>query len=214
MRRFSPFPMLTKARRFTITKSPVIFTGFWEIRRKLLLKIMNIEAVAKIAKSENIITAIDNTFAMPFNQRPVELGIDLIVHSATKYLGGHSDLTAGIIVGKQEFTDRARNTIGKLYGGNIAPQIAWLILRGIKTLALRMERHNKNAYVIAHMLVNYPKVNAVFYPSLANHKNHGTARDQMSGFGGIISFDAGNIEAGKLLLITLKSVFWQLHSAV
>ncbi len=174
---------------------------FWiETPSNPLLKITNIEAVAKIAKSKNIITAIDNTFATPFNQRPVEFGIDLIVHSATKYLGGHSDLTAGIIVGKQEFVDRARNTIGKLYGGNIAPQIAWLVLRGIKTLALRMERHNKNAYAITNTLVNHPKVKAVFHPSLVSHKNHGIARNQMFGFGGMISFDVGDIEAGKTLV--------------
>ena len=174
---------------------------FWlETPSNPLLKITDIEGVTQIAKSKNIITIIDNTFATPFNQRPLEFGIDMIIHSATKYLGGHSDLTAGVIVGNQEFVDRARNTIGKLYGGNIAPQVAWLVLRGIRTLALRMERHNKNAYAIANMLATNPKVEAVFHPSLINHQNHDVARKQMSGFGGMIAFDVGSVEAGKTLV--------------
>lgn len=178
---------------------------FWlETPSNPLLKITDIEAVAQIAKSKNIITIIDNTFATPFNQRPLEFGIDLIIHSATKYFGGHSDLTAGVIVGNQEFVDRARNTIGKLYGGNIAPQVAWLVLRGIRTLALRMERHNQNAYAVANMLSNNSKVEAAFYPGLINHPNHNVARKQMSGFGGMIAFDVGSVEAGKTLVNNVK----------
>ena len=178
---------------------------FWiETPSNPLLKITDIEAVAKIAKEKNIITAIDNTFATPFNQRPLEFGVDLIIHSATKYFGGHSDLTAGIVVGKQEFVNRARDMIGKLYGGNIAPQVAWLVLRGIRTLALRMERHNQNAYAIANMLANHPKVEAVFHPGLANHKNHDIAKKQMSGFGGMIAFDVGSVEAGKTLVNNIE----------
>ena len=174
---------------------------FWlETPSNPLLKISDIQAITKIARSKNIITAIDNTFATPFNQRPLEFGVDLIIHSATKYFGGHSDLTAGLIVGKREFVDRARHTIGKLYGGNIAPQVAWLVLRGIKTLALRMERHNQNAYAIAHMLANHPKVTNVFYPGLTNHQNHEIAKKQMKNFGGMIAFDVGSIAAGKSLV--------------
>jgi methionine-gamma-lyase len=169
-----------------------------------LLKISDIKAIVKIAKSKNISTAIDNTFATPFNQRPLEFGVDMAIHSATKYFGGHSDLTAGLIVGKREFIDRARHSVGKLYGGNIAPQVAWLVLRGIKTLALRMERHNKNASAIANMLSNHPKVKAVFYPGLQNHQNHDTAKKQMKGFGGMIAFDVGSVEAGKTLVNNVK----------
>src|SRR5687767_13886186 len=153
---------------------------FWiETPSNPLLKISDIEAVVKIAQSKNIITAIDNTFATPFNQRPAEFGVDMIIHSATKYFGGHSDLTAGLIAGKREFVERARHTVGKLYGGNIAPQVAWLVLRGIKTLALRMERHNENASAIANMLSNHPKVKDIFYPGLPNHQNHEIAKKQM-----------------------------------
>jgi methionine-gamma-lyase len=174
---------------------------FWiETPSNPLLKISNIEAIVKIAQPKKIITAIDNTFATPFNQLPVEYGVDMIIHSATKYFGGHSDLTAGLIAGKREFVERVRHTVGKLYGGNIAPQVAWLVLRGIKTLALRMERHNKNASAIANMLSNHPKVKAVFYPGLANHPNHEIAGRQMKGFGGMIAFDVGSVEAGKTLV--------------
>lgn len=174
---------------------------FWiETPSNPLLKISDIGAIVKIAQPRNIITAIDNTFATPFNQLPAEFGVDMIIHSATKYFGGHSDLTAGLIAGKRDFIERARHTVGKLYGGNIAPQVAWLVLRGIKTLALRMERHNKNASAIAHMLANHPKVEAVFYPGLANHPNHEIAKRQMKDFGGMIAFDVGSAEAGKKLV--------------
>jgi methionine-gamma-lyase len=178
---------------------------FWlETPSNPLLKISDIAAIAKIARSKNIISVIDNTFATPFNQRPFELGVDLIIHSATKYFGGHSDLTAGLIVGKRESVERARHTIGKLFGGNIAPQVAWLVLRGIKTLALRMERHNENASAIANMLQSHSKVEKVFYPGLPYHQNHETAKKQMKGFGGMIAFDVGSVEAGKTLVNNVK----------
>ncbi len=169
-----------------------------------LLKITDIEAVAKIAKASSIITIIDSTFATPFNQQPLKFGIDLVIHSATKYFGGHSDLSAGLIAGSHEHVERARQSIGKLYGGNIAPQIAWLVLRGIKTLALRMKCHNENAYALANMLADHPKVSKVFYPGLAEHRNHEVAKRQMNGFGGMISFDVGTVEAGKAFVNAVK----------
>lgn len=178
---------------------------FWiETPSNPLLKITDIEAVANIAKENAIVSIIDNTFATPFNQQPLKLGVDLLIHSATKYFGGHSDLTAGIIAGKKELVENARHSIGKLYGGNIAPQVAWLVLRGIKTLALRMEKHNNNASAIANVLADNPKVSATFYPGLANHQNHLIAKKQMSGFGGMIAFDIGSVEAGKTLVNNVK----------
>ena len=178
---------------------------FWiETPSNPLLKITDIEAVAQIAKETNIATVADNTFATPFNQRPIDSGVDVVIHSATKYLGGHSDLTAGVMVGKKDMVERARLRTTKLYGGNIAPQTAWLVLRGIKTLALRMERHNKNAYAVANMLANHAKVEAVFHPSLRVHENHAVAARQMSGFGGMIAFDVGTVEAGKALVNNVK----------
>ncbi len=164
------------------------------------LKITDISAVAEIARQNGITTICDSTFATPFNQLPTALGVDVVLHSATKYLGGHSDLTAGVIVGPREFVETARLKTTKLFGGNIAPQTAWLVHRGIKTLALRMERHNSNASRIAEFLAEHPKVKGVNYPGLASHPNHDVARRQMIGFGGMISFDVGSVDAGKRLL--------------
>lgn len=169
-----------------------------------LVRVTDLTAVAAVAKESGIATIADNTFATPYNQRPLELGIDGVIHSATKYLGGHSDLTAGVMVGRKEIIEKARHGAAKLYGGNIAPQVAWLVLRGIKTLALRMERHNHNAYVLANMLAEHPKVKAVHYPGLGEHLNHEIAKRQMSGFGGMIGLDVGTVEAGKAFVNSLK----------
>jgi methionine-gamma-lyase len=172
---------------------------FWiESPSNPLLLVTDLAAVAAIAREHGIVTVADNTFASPFNQRPLEHGIDAIIHSATKYLGGHSDLSAGVIVGSAEIIDTVKKAANKFYGGNIAPQVAWLVLRGIKTLALRMERHNDNASALANMLSQHDKVEATFYPGLKSHPGHAVAAKQMSpGFGGMIAFDVGTVEAGK-----------------
>jgi methionine-gamma-lyase len=169
-----------------------------------ILKITDIAAVAEIAKANNIRTLIDNTFATPYNQTPLDMGVNMVAHSATKYLGGHSDLTAGILAGSKELIDIARYKTTVFFGGNIAPQTAWLVLRGIKTLALRMRQHNENAMKVAQILSVHPKVSAVHYPGLPSHTNHEVAAHQMRGFGGMVSFDVGAIEAGKTLLNNLK----------
>lgn len=147
---------------------------------------------------------MDNTFATPFNQRPLELGADLVIHSATKYLGGHSDLTAGVIAGRKDLVEKARHGAAKLYGGNIAPQVAWLVLRGIKTLALRMERHNSNTCALADMLLEHPKVSAVHYPGHESHQNHVIAKRQMRGYGGMLTADVGTAEAARSLVNRLR----------
>jgi methionine-gamma-lyase len=179
---------------------------FWiETPTNPLVQITDIEAVAAIAHENDIVTVADNTFATPFNQRPLELGLDAVIHSATKYLGGHSDLTAGVVVGSREIIEDVRHGPSKFYGGNIAPEIAWLVLRGIKTLALRMERHNSNAYVIANMLGDHPKVKVVHYPGLESHKHHEIARQQMpGGYGGMIGLDLGSLQAGKRFANSVK----------
>ena len=168
------------------------------------LKITDIAAVVEIANQRNIQTVLDNTFATPFNQQPLTLGVDLVVHSATKYLGGHSDLTAGVIVGKQEIINKVKNYATKLFGGGIAPQVAWLVLRGIKTLALRMERHNCNAFATANALQRHPKVMMVFYPGLETHPQYKIAQKQMRGGGGMIAFDVGNLDAAHRLVNNLR----------
>ena len=179
---------------------------FWiETPTNPLLNITDIDAVVRIARESKVTTVVDNTFATPFNQRPLDLGVDAVVHSATKYLGGHSDLTAGVLIGRHEVLDTARHGANKFYGGNIAPQVAWLVLRGIKTLALRMERHNSNAFAIANMLGAHPKVKAVYYPGLESHPNHKVAVRQMhEGYGGMVSFDLGTVEAGKTFANSVK----------
>ena len=178
---------------------------FWvETPSNPLVRITDIAEVAAIGKQAGVATVVDNTFATPFNQRPLELGAHLVVHSATKYLGGHSDVTAGIVAGRRDLVDKARHGAAKFYGGNIAPQVAWLVLRGIKTLALRMERHNDNASALADTLSHHPKVRAVFYPGLESHQNHEIAKRQMQGFGGMIGFDIGTAEAAKTLVNNLE----------
>lgn len=178
---------------------------FWvESPSNPLLRITDISEVAAIGKKAGAITVVDNTFATPFNQRPLELGADLVIHSATKYLGGHSDLTAGIVVGGKELIDKTRHGAAKFYGGNIAPQVAWLVMRGIKTLALRMERHNHNASALANTLLDHPKIKRVYYPGLQSHQNHEIAKRQMNGFGGMLGVDVGTAEAAKQLVNNLK----------
>lgn len=179
---------------------------FWiETPSNPLVLVTDIAAVTSIAHEYSITTVADNTFATPFNQLPLDLGADAVIHSATKYLGGHSDLTAGVLAGKREIVEAARKGANKYYGGNIAPQVAWLVLRGIKTLALRMERHNSNAYAIADMLAKHQKVKHVYYPGLSSHVNHDVAKRQMTrGFGGMIGFDLGTVEAGKTFVNSVK----------
>ncbi len=179
---------------------------FWiETPTNPLVLITDIEAVVRIAREHSIKTIADNTFATPFNQRPLELGVDAVIHSATKYLGGHSDLTAGVLVGSGEVVEAARQGANKYYGGNIAPQVAWLVIRGIKTLALRMERHNATHSLLRICLGDHPKVEAVFYPGLASHQNHEIAKRQMpGGFGGMIGFDLGTVERGKAFANAIK----------
>jgi methionine-gamma-lyase len=178
---------------------------FWiETPSNPLVRITDVAAVTDAANAAGITTIADNTFATPYNQTPLDLGVDVAVHSATKYMGGHSDLTAGLMVGRRGLVEKARLSTTKYYGGNIAPQVAWLVMRGIKTLALRMERHNANASALANMLSDHPKVKAVFYPGLAHHQNHEVAKKQMRGFGGMISFDLETVEAGKAFVNNVR----------
>lgn len=178
---------------------------FWmETPSNPLVRITDIAEVAAAGRRAGIASVVDNTFATPYNQRPLELGADLVIHSATKYLGGHSDLTAGLLVGRGDLVDKARHGAAKLYGGNIAPQVAWLVLRGIKTLALRMERHNANAFAFANTIADHPRVKAVYYPGLGSHQNHEIAKRQMSGFGGMVGVDVGSAETAKSLVNNLK----------
>ena len=182
-------------------------------------KIVDIARTVDFAKRHNLLTVIDNTFASPVNQRPIEQGIDVVVHSATKYLGGHSDLTAGAIVGKTEFIDECRLML-RGFGGTLDAQIAFLLLRGIKTLDVRMQRINANSQAIAEHFAEHPKIERVFYPGLKDFPGHDLAARQMSGFGGIISFDLKGGEPAverffdSLKLIKLATSFGGVESLV
>lgn len=170
-----------------------------------LLNITDIAAVAQIAKDRGVYCVVDNTFATPFNQRPLSLGAHAVIHSATKYLGGHSDVTGGMVAGDADVIERVRKGANKYFGGNISPNAAWLVLRGIKTLALRMERHNSNAFALANMLSGHPSVAAVHYAGLSAHFGHEIAVKQMSpGFGGMVSFEVGGLEAGKTFVNNVR----------
>lgn len=152
------------------------------------LKVSDIESIARIAKQNNILLCVDNTFASPALQQPIKLGADIVVHSATKYLGGHSDLIAGLVVCKsQELGDQIK-FIQNASGGILSPNDSWLVIRGVETLHLRVQQHCKNAQEVAEFLVNHPAVDKVYYPGLKTHHNHDIAAKQASGFGGIVTF--------------------------
>ena len=173
-----------------------------------LLKITDIESITRIAKSKNILTVIDNTFATPFFQKPLNLGVDIVVHSTTKYLNGHSDIIGGAVVtndrGLYNRIQFIQNTTGSVPG----PFDCFLVLRGIKTLAVRMERHAENAMKIAQFLEKHPQVRRVIYPGLKSHPQHELAKKQMSGFGGIISFFIkGGLKASRSFLEKVKNIF-------
>lgn len=153
------------------------------------LKISDISTIAKIAKANNCLLCVDNTFASPASQKPIDLGADIVIHSATKYLAGHSDLIAGLVVTKiKELGDQIK-FIQNATGGILAPFDSWLVIRGIETLTLRVKQHAENAQAIAEFLETQALVNRVYYPGLPSHNNHAIAKKQQNYFGGVISFD-------------------------
>lgn len=163
-----------------------------------LLEVTDIAGVAEVAGGHGIMTMIDNTFATPYNQRPLALGIDLVLHATTKYLSGHGDAMGGAVIGRRAYVDHALTSFHRDLGGVISPMNAWLTLRGIRTLGLRMERHNRNAMEVARFLSDDPRVGRVSYPGLEDHPGHGLAGRQMRGYGGMLSFQLkGGFEAGK-----------------
>jgi cystathionine gamma-lyase / homocysteine desulfhydrase len=153
------------------------------------LKISDIESIANIAQANNILLCVDNTFASPVAQKPIELGADIVIHSATKYLAGHSDLIAGLVVTKTEELGDKIKFIQNASGGILAPFDSWLVIRGIETLQLRVKQHSENAQKIAEFLQSLDIVNNVYYPGLPQHKNHEIAKKQQRHFGGIVTFD-------------------------
>jgi cystathionine beta-lyase/cystathionine gamma-synthase len=166
-----------------------------------LLKLVDIEAVSRLAHAHQALVVVDNTFMSPYFQRPLSLGADIVVHSATKYLGGHSDVIGGTLVVNREDLFERLAFLQNAVGGVPGPMDAWLVLRGLKTLAIRMREHDSNARLVAEFLRGHRKVARVFYPGLADHPQRDLARRQMSGFGGMISFEIkGGLEPARRLV--------------
>jgi cystathionine beta-lyase len=172
------------------------------------LKVSDIAAIARVATQKNILVCVDNTFASPASQKPIDLGADIVIHSATKYLGGHSDLIAGVVITKSaEIGERVR-FIQNASGAILSPFDSWLVIRGIETLPLRVRQHAENAQAVAEFLETVPEVDSVFYPGLPNHRNHEIARKQQRYFGGIVSFTlVEDTEASATSLATSTQLF-------
>ena len=164
------------------------------------LRLTDLRGACEIAHARDVVVVVDNTFASPYVQRPIEFGADLVVHSTTKFLNGHSDSVGGIVVAVKdphiEWLKFVQNAAGAILG----PMDAWLVLRGTKTLPIRMERHNANAMALAEFLAAHPKVTRVHYPGLPSHPQHALARKQMCGFGGLISLQLGSLDKARILL--------------
>jgi cystathionine beta-lyase/cystathionine gamma-synthase len=162
---------------------------FFETPTNPLLEIFDIELLAKKAKQFGVLTIVDNTFASPYFQNPLQLGADIVWHSTTKYIGGHSDVIGGVAMTNDDSIKNKLDFARKAVGLNPSPFDAWLLTRGVKTLALRMERHQHNATAVAHFFQSHPKVKKVYYPGLETHHSHEIAKKQMRGFGGMVSVE-------------------------
>ncbi|URT71436.1 bifunctional cystathionine gamma-lyase/homocysteine desulfhydrase [Cytobacillus firmus] len=165
-----------------------------------LLKITDLAGISKLAKSKNLLMIVDNTFSTPYWQNPIELGADIVLHSATKYIGGHSDVVAGLVVVNSEQLAADMHFIQNSIGAVLGPQDSWLLIRGIRTLAIRMEEIEENAKRVAHFLADHSQVSKVYYPGFKDHKGHDIHSKQARGFGGMISFDAGTGEKAEEVL--------------
>ncbi len=169
-----------------------------------LLNIVDVEMAVDIAKKHNLMTVIDNTFATPYFLKPIDYGVDLVVHSTTKYLNGHCDVVGGAVVTTtDELTDRVQFLLNAM-GTCASPFDCWLVLRGIETLAVRMKQHEANAAAVAEYLTKQSAVKKVFYPGLKSHPGHEIAKRQMRGFGGVVSFELGDVGAAKTFLNRVK----------
>jgi len=189
---FVPFHELGKVEKYFNRRTKLLFL---ESPTNPILRCVDLADMAKRAHRQGITVVVDNTFATPVLQKPLDLGADVVVHSATKYLGGHSDVTAGCVVGPKAFVEKARDTM-LTTGGSLDPGAGYLLLRGMKTLELRMLRGCENAARIAKALAQHPRVEKVMYPGLAGHDGHDVAKTQMRGFGAMVAFE---IKAGERL---------------
>jgi cystathionine beta-lyase/cystathionine gamma-synthase len=177
---------------------------FLETPTNPVLKLTDLQAACSVAHRHGIAVAVDNTFASPYVQRPIDFGADLVIHSTTKFLNGHSDSVGGAVVAVRDEHIEWLRFVQNAEGAIMGPMDAWLVLRGTKTLPIRMERHNANATELAHYLVSHGKVCEVHYPGLPSHPQHELAKRQMRGFGGLIAFRMGSLERARALLNNLR----------
>ena len=191
---------IEKAEDFVNYKTEVLFI---ETPTNPNLKIVDLEKGVKIAKKFGLTSVADNTFATPINQKPLDMGVDIVIHSATKYLAGHSDLIAGVVIGKKDFITKAI-AVMKLLGGCLDPLGAFLFLRGLKTLSVRVEKQNQNALKIAQHFSKHSRVRKVYYPGLKTHPQYNLAKSQMKGFGGVVTFELKDLSSAIKLLDNLK----------
>lgn len=199
---FGPYEDLNRKIPALITKKTKLI--FFETPSNPELSIIDISLIAGIAGRYKLMSVIDNTFATPYLQRPLSLGIDCVVHSATKYIGGHGDTIGGVVVSSKDFISRLRKNMLLRLGACLAPFNAWLFLRGLKTLHVRMEYHCESASKIADFLNGHSKVKEVLFPGLKGHAGHAIAKKQMEGFGGMVSFRLANSNACKKFMNKLK----------
>ena len=195
---FGDYNLLEKAikknTRFIFSESPT----------NPYLNIFDLVKIKKIADKHNVLTLIDSTFSTPFNQKPLDFGMDLVLHSATKYLAGHNDILAGAVLGRKELVDKIRE-LHKSMGGTIDPHCCYLLLRGLKTFPLRVEKQNKTALTIARFLEGHKQVKKVYYPFLESHQHYDIAKEQLKGGGGVVTFELkGNLNTAKAFLDSLK----------
>jgi len=202
VRQFSPFEGIGKNISLLVNSRTKVI--FFETPSNPELSIIDMRVVASLARKHRLFSVIDNTFATPYLQKPLAYGIDCSIHSATKYIGGHGDAIGGIVAGQADFIERLRKTMLLYVGGCLSPFHAWLYLRGLKTLHLRMDHHCRSAAAIADYLSQHRKVRTVLYPGLAAHPGHAIARKQMSGFGGMVSFRLQSGEACRKVLDRLN----------
>jgi cystathionine beta-lyase/cystathionine gamma-synthase len=177
---------------------------FVETPTNPVMRITDLRAAADLAHRHDVRLVVDNTFASPFIQRPIEFGADLVTHSTTKYLNGHSDSVGGIVIAVRDDDIEWLKFVQNAEGAILGPFDSWLVLRGTKTLALRMQQHSANGQALAQFLSAHPKVKRVYYPGLPTHPQHELARKQMNGFGGMLAFDLGSLEAARRLLNAVR----------
>jgi len=168
------------------------------------MEVTDLRGVAEIAEGHGMLSVVDNTFATPYLQRPLEFGIDAVLHSLTKYLNGHSDMLGGLVVTNSSEVEQRLRFLQKSTGAVLSPFDSWLCLRGTKTLHVRMRQHCENAMLIARWLESQPGVQSVYYPGLPSHRQHALARKQMSGFGGMVAFDVGGLPAARSVLNNVR----------